>query len=137
MVSDPNVSSKVKDTQPIAAPLLGYKVNPYPILAPNKMDFIHHEEVDVLDILALLPPPRKNVPFLRGADDDIAFAQKLQVCASLPCQEHHLLVEPVLELLIPVHVNLAHRERKGSKTSGHDRHRLICNENSLRSQTET
>lgn len=82
----------------------------YPILAPNEVDLIHHKEVNVLDVLALLPPPGEDVPLLRGTDDDVAFAQKLQVCAGLPCQQHYLLVEPVLKFLIPVHVHLTDRE---------------------------
>ena len=46
------------------SPLLCCALRPYPILAPNEVDLIHHEEVDVLNVLALLPAPRKDVPLL-------------------------------------------------------------------------
>lgn len=78
----------------------------HPIFAPNEMHFIHDEEVDVLDVLALLPASREDVPFLRGADDDVPFAQQLQVSAGLPRQQDHLLIETLLELFIPVQEDL-------------------------------
>ena len=35
------------------------------------MELIHNEEVDILYILPLFPPPRQHVPVLGSTDDDI------------------------------------------------------------------
>lgn len=78
----------------------------HPVLATDEMHFVHDEEVDVLNVLALLPAPREDVPLLRGADDDVAFTQELEVSAGLPRQQHHLFEQPLLELLMPVQENL-------------------------------
>lgn len=63
----------------------------HPILATNEMHFIHNKEVDVLHVLALLPAPGKDVPLLRSADYNVAFAQQLQVSAGLPRQQDNFL----------------------------------------------
>lgn len=70
------------------------------------MGFVHDEQADVLDVLPLLPAPRQYVPFIRGADYDVPFPQELQICAGFPSQQHHLLVQDVLELLVPVDKHL-------------------------------
>lgn len=78
----------------------------HPILSPDQVHFIHDEQVDVLDVLALLPAAGQDVPLFWGADDDVPFSQQLQVRAGLPGEQHHLLVEALLELLVPIHENL-------------------------------
>lgn len=78
----------------------------YPVLSTNQVRLVHNEEADVLDVLPLLPAAGQDVPFVRRADDNVALAEQLQVSACLPCQQHHLLAQDVLELLVPVNVHL-------------------------------
>lgn len=78
----------------------------YPVLSSNQVRLINHEEADILDVLPLLPAAGQDVPFVRGADDDVALAEELQICTRLSCQQHHLLVQNVLELLVPVNIHL-------------------------------
>lgn len=81
------------------------------------MGFVHDEKADVLDVLPLLPASRQYVPFIRGADNDVTFAQELQICAGFPSQQHHLLVQDVLELLVPVDKHLTgSKMHRGFKT---------------------
>ncbi|XP_034728223.1 U5 small nuclear ribonucleoprotein 200 kDa helicase-like [Etheostoma cragini] len=60
---------------------------------------VHDEEADVLDVLPLFPAARQDVPFVGGADDNVPFAQELEIGAGFSRQKHHLLVQDVLELL--------------------------------------
>ncbi len=41
----------------------------YPILASNEVQLIHDKEADVLHVLTLFPPPREDIPVLRGTHD--------------------------------------------------------------------
>lgn len=82
----------------------------YPVLSSNQVRLVHDKEADVLDVLPLLPAAGQNVPFVRRADDDVALAEQLQVGARLSCQQHHLLAQDVLELLVPVNVHLRDEE---------------------------
>lgn len=71
------------------------------------MSLIHNEEADVLDVLPLLPATRQDVPFVGGADNNVPLSQELQICAGFSCQQHHLFVQDVLELLVPVDKHLS------------------------------
>lgn len=79
---------------------------PYPVLSSNEVSLVHDEEADVLDVLPLLPAARQDVPFVRGADNDVTLPQQLQVSAGLSRQQHHLLIQSILELLVPVNKHL-------------------------------
>ena len=46
------------------------------------------EELDVLDVLSLLPASREDVPLVWRRHDDVAFGQQLQVRCRLAGQEH-------------------------------------------------
>lgn len=74
------------------------------------MSLVHNEEADVLHVLPLLPAAGQDVPLVGGAHNDVAFAQKLQVGAGLASEQHHLLVQDVLELLVPVDEHLRNKE---------------------------
>lgn len=78
----------------------------YPVLAANQVRLVHDKEADVLDVLPLLPAAGQDVPFVRRADDDVAFAKEFQVGARLSGEQHHLLAQDVLEFLVPVDVHL-------------------------------
>lgn len=78
----------------------------YSIFSPNEVCLVNHKKADVLDILPLLPTPREDVPFIGGTDNDVAFSQELQICASLSSQQHNLFVQDVLEFLVPVDKHL-------------------------------
>lgn len=78
----------------------------YSILSSNEVNLIHDEKADVLDILPLFPAPGQYVPLVRCTHNDVTFPQQLQVSASLSSQQDHLLVQDVLELLMPVHKHL-------------------------------
>lgn len=75
------------------------------------MGLIHNEKADVLDVLPLLPAPRQYVPLVRGADNDVTFPQELQIGAGFSSKQHHLLVQDVLELLMPVDKHLRGTDR--------------------------
>lgn len=94
----------------------------YPVLSSDQVRLVHDEEADVLDVLPLLPAAGQDVPFVRGADDDVALAEQLQVGARLSCQQHHLLAQDVLELLVPVNVHLRDGE---FKITNETRHRKV------------
>lgn len=70
------------------------------------MRLVHNEKADVLDVLPLLPAARQDVPFVGGTDNNVTFSQELQICAGLSRQQNHLLVQDVLELLVPVNKHL-------------------------------
>lgn len=70
------------------------------------MCFIHDEEANVLDILPLFPAPGQDIPFIRSTDNDVSFSQKLQVCACFSSKKHHLLIQNILKLLVPVEKHL-------------------------------
>lgn len=82
----------------------------YSIFSSNKVRLIHDEKADVLDVLPLLPATRQNVPFVGGTDNNVPLSQQLQICARLSCEQHHLLVQDVLELLVPVDKHLREKE---------------------------
>lgn len=81
----------------------------YSVFSSDEVRLIHNEEADVLDILSLFPATRQDVPFVRGADDDVAFSQQLQICAGFSRQQNHLLVQDILEFLVPVNKHLRNK----------------------------
>lgn len=74
------------------------------------MCLIHNEEANILDVLPLFPAARQDVPFVGGTDNDVTFSQELQICASFSRQQHHLFVQDVLELLVPVDKHLKDKD---------------------------
>lgn len=75
---------------------------PYPILSTNKMNLIHNEETDILDVLPLFPSAGQNVPLIWGANDDVTFSQQLKVSAGLSSEYDYLLIQ-TLKLLMPIY----------------------------------
>ncbi len=51
----------------------------YSILSSNEVQLVRNEQVDILHVLTLLPPPRKDVPVLRGAHYHMTLG-KMCVC---------------------------------------------------------
>lgn len=75
------------------------------------MNLVYNEETDVLDVLPLFPAAGQDVPLVWGADDDVAFTQKLEVSACLTGEQDNLLIQGLLELLVPVNKDL-HKQKK-------------------------
>lgn len=86
------------------------RLSSYSVFSSDEVGLIYNEQADVLHVLPLLPATGQNVPFVGGADDYVAFSQELQICARLPGQQHHLLVQDVLELLVPVDKHLQDKD---------------------------
>lgn len=84
----------------------------YPVFSSDEVSLVHDEQADVLDVLPLLPASRQDVPFVWCADDDVTFSQELQICAGFTRQQHHLFIQDVLELLVPVDKHLRDKDER-------------------------
>ncbi len=80
--------------------------NTYSIVTSNEMNLIYNEETNVLHVLPLFPAAWQDVPLVWGADDDVTFTQQLEVSARLTSEQDNLLIQSVLELLVPVNKDL-------------------------------
>ena len=75
------------------------------MISAQQLEFVHNEQLDILNIPPLLPPPGQHVPLLRGRDDDVPLGQQLQVRPGLPGEDDHL--EPQAgEPVVPVGVGV-------------------------------
>ena len=82
------------------------------MISSQQLEFINNEELDVLNIPSLLPPPGQHVPLLRGGDDDVPLGQQLQISSSLPGQDDDL--EPQAgEPVVPVGVGVVSQRVHG------------------------
>ena len=52
----------------------------------KQVDVVKNVETHLLDLLSLPPLPRDEIPLLRGANDDVAAGQSLQVTLDLSCK---------------------------------------------------
>lgn len=82
----------------------------YSIFSSDEVCLVHNEKADVLDVLPLFPATRQDVPFVGCTDNNVTFSQELQICARLSCQQNHLLVQDILELLVPVDKHLRDKQ---------------------------
>ena len=52
----------------------------------KQVDVVKNVETHLLNLLSLPPLPRDEIPLLRGANDDVAAGQSLQVTLDLSCK---------------------------------------------------
>ena len=75
------------------------------MISSQELEFVNNEELDILNIPPLFPPPGQHIPLLRGGDDDVPLGQQLQISSSLPGQDDNLEPQPG-EPVVPVSVGV-------------------------------
>ena len=64
-------------------------------LPSNEVELVHNEEVDVLHILPLLPPPGEDVPVLGSTDYDVALRENTHTQYTPRTQVHIVSIRRV------------------------------------------
>eukprot|EP00906_Rhabdomonas_costata_P006819 RCo009881 len=77
-----------------------------PPWAHDEMQLVYNEELHTRDVLSLLPPSGDDIPVLRGADNNLALFQQLEVRAGLTSELHHGSAKAVIKLALPLAVPL-------------------------------